>query len=153
VFNLWGALLVWLATQTKNRRLALGLVCFGSFTLGLSILTKEPFLLTALPCFVFLGPKARHWRKNFDFISSAIVCFALPGLIFLLTLVSQGALNSWIEVLEYNIAYTSVGWEGRTTWLQKFIGNYTLAKFLFWRGSKVWVLMPFVGLIAGALGF
>lgn len=84
------------------------LLCFLSgFFFSLAAFTKEPFLLSAIPWFIFLAlPGGQSWkialRRSLVFLLGSW----LPAALFFGYFVGNGIFWDWLDVVSYNIQYS-----------------------------------------------
>jgi hypothetical protein len=108
VFVLAGIFLCVLALETR-REAQLACAAGSGLFFALAALTKEPFLLSALPWFLLLAlARKRSWRLCLGRAACFIAGAALPAMAFFLYLKSNGALHDWLDTLEFGFRQASV---------------------------------------------
>lgn len=112
IFLIGGICAAFVSRRYSNKVGALFSFVSG-LVLSLAVLTKEPFVLSALPWFVYVAwPRKGDWKGALAnaglFVGGALV----PVLIFVFYLIINGAVSDFIKVIYYNFAYA--GGDGRT---------------------------------------
>ncbi|GEM_PF-6855787 len=79
----------------------------GGIFLALSILSKEPFLISLLPLILFTFVEEKPFKINRPKLVSLIAGLGLVFLIFLLYLLITGAFLPYIDIFLWNVAYSS----------------------------------------------
>ena len=118
-FVMGGILFVVLSNETKRFSYILNFIS-GMF-FSTAFFTKEPFLLSAIPWFIYLIIYKDRNRMNVlkrasVFIGGAVLIFA----VILFYLISHNAFKDWIDVLSFNCIYTSMSNKNLTVFMRIF---------------------------------
>ncbi len=105
IFTIGGVLFAVLSKKFTDARRLIWCALAG-FSFSFAVLSKEPFVLCSLPWFFFvLIRRDLGWKKSFAGGAVFALCAILPGLLFLVYLVTHGALMAWYDSLFINFGY------------------------------------------------
>lgn len=107
VFMLLGVLC---AIEAVRRENALLILSSGAL-FSVSVLTKEPFLLSALPWIVYLTAGKEGRPRRFSLFAAGA---AVPLLISLIYFAMTGTLIHWLDVIYFNLTFSTFVWFTRT---------------------------------------
>jgi len=145
VFLLGGILGCELAVTGSGPRAAAAALA-GGLSLGLAVLCKEPFLLSAAPWAIYAAvPRGGRWRAGLLRGGWLLAGAVLPWAAAAIWLAASGALPAWLDVFSYNLSYAAAGGEGGASLLGRLADSVVRAFRLFSRCSVT-------GLIACGLG-
>ena len=145
VFLLGGILGCELTVGSSGARAAAAALA-GGLALGLAVLCKEPFLLSAAPWAVYAAvPRGGRWRAALLRGGWLAAGAALPWAAATIWLAACGALPAWLDVFAYNLRYAAAGGEGIALLPARLAEALSWA-FRFFLGCSV------IGLIACGLG-
>jgi 4-amino-4-deoxy-L-arabinose transferase-like glycosyltransferase len=146
VFVMGGILFAILSNETKRFSLPANFIS-GMF-FAAAFFTKEPFLFSAIPWFVYL-----ILYKDFDyinilkrasvFISGAVLIFA----VILFYLINNDALRDWIDVLSFDRVYASI-FSRKLTMAARVLKNCKLAYKKLFGATFIAGLFALVGFIS-----
>jgi len=120
--------------QTASRRASHALTALCGSALGCAVLTKEPFLLTALPWAV-LAVWPTPWRGRLALVYRSISLMlgaAVPLAAVVVYFLAHGAMSDWMDVIAFNVAYAGADPERKSlplrvlTNLGRALGNFSL---------------------------
>ena len=166
-FVLFGVFFAVLSQQSEAKK-SVAFAAMSGTSFAIAFFIKEPFLLSAIPWFLYILIKKQQSRRqrltrNGFFVIGAIIPLAL----ILIYLIANGVLKDWIEVIVYNLHYSGMG--QKTTpiitrvrenmvYMQKYIFNTSMtAMFCFNAGivsifcfsfQKKYKYFPLIAVIA-----
>lgn len=141
-FTLLGLLGLVRWTVAANRRSPALLVLSG-FGFGCAVLAKEPFVLSALAWFFYV---LLFSRSRFKDLSLLLVGSILPLAVPLGYFLANGALASWIEVIDYGFQYTKLHRE--EDWIQATVEGLLRLNELIFSLSALLTVLFLAGVIS-----
>ncbi|MBF0459364.1 MAG: glycosyltransferase family 39 protein [Nitrospirae bacterium] len=102
VFMLFGILY----TLESIRQKSTALIILSGIFFSVSVFTKEPFLLSALPWIVYLMAKKEGRPKKLLYLAVGSV---LPLIIAIIYFIHTETLNNWLNVIYFNLAASKYG--------------------------------------------
>ncbi|MHC4194792.1 MAG: ArnT family glycosyltransferase [Planctomycetota bacterium] len=167
-FVLFGVFFAVLSQQSEAKK-SVAFAAMSGIFFAMAFFTKEPFLFSAIPWFLYiLVKKQQSWRQRLTRNGFFVIGAMVPLTLILIYLIANGALKDWIDVIVYNLHYSS-GVDHRTTpfitrvrenmtYMQKYIFNTSMtAMFCFNAGivsifcfsfQKKYKYFPLIAVIA-----
>lgn len=138
VFMLAGIAAAVASRQTASRRWTNVLVVLCGIAMGCAILTKEPFLLTALPWVVLAAwPSPTDGRRPLRCLPLVAFGAALPLAVFVVYFLAHGALRDWMDAIAFNFGHADSATQ--TTLYQRLVLSVVTGFHLFTQIS--WLVM------------
>ena len=135
IFVLFGILFSVLAQTSEGKKMFFLSAASGVF-FCCAFLTKEPFLLAAIPWFSYLLiKKEAAWRPSLVRTGFFIAGALLPFVSVVIYLTTHGAFRDWIEVFAFNLFYSGVG-QKSTPLFARLSGNIPyMHKYIFYTST------------------